>query len=213
MNSDDDGSFADHREHILKTAKALVEDTKVLVAGAAGTQDQLAAAAQNAVTTICKLFCLRKLLDISTKKLNFFSSVQLADAVKRGACSLGSGQPDSQVMVINAVKDVAAALGELINATKLASGKPIHDPAMQDLKESARVSQFLLTNLSDIMSIFWKSIRSFVDYLSAAKFLFLFSEKLRYTDYTNWTLVYFIFFSKMILTNPSLNGFMVYIYV
>lgn len=66
--------------------------------------------------------------------------VQLADAVKRGASSLGSGQPESQVMVINAVKDVAAALGELINATKLASGKPIHDPAMQDLKESARVS-------------------------------------------------------------------------
>lgn len=67
-------------------------------------------------------------------------AVQLADAVKLGACSLGSNQPDSQVMVINAVKDVAAALGELINATKLASGKPILDPAMQDLKESARVS-------------------------------------------------------------------------
>lgn len=46
-------------------------------------------------------------------------------------------------MVINAVKDVAAALGELINATKLASGKPIHDPAMQELKESARVSALL----------------------------------------------------------------------
>lgn len=67
-------------------------------------------------------------------------SVQLAEAVKRGASSLGSGQPDSQVMVMNAVKDVAAALGELINATKLASGKSIHDPAMNDMKESARVS-------------------------------------------------------------------------
>lgn len=75
-------------------------------------------------------------------EINFFyiRTVQLADAVKRGACSLGSDQPDSQVMVINAVKDVAAALGELINATKLASGKPIQDPAMQDLKETARVS-------------------------------------------------------------------------
>lgn len=71
--------------------------------------------------------------------------VQLADAVKRGACSLGSNQPESQVMVINAVKDVAAALGELINATKTASGKPIHDPAMQDLKESARVSHCIYT--------------------------------------------------------------------
>lgn len=68
------------------------------------------------------------------------SVVQLSEAVKRGACSLGSTQPDSQVMVINAVKDVASALGDLINATKLASGKPIHDPSMQDLKESARVS-------------------------------------------------------------------------
>ena len=65
--------------------------------------------------------------------------MQLSEAVKRGAGSLGSDQPDSQVMVMNAVKDVAAALGQLINATKLASGKPIHDPAMNDLKESAKV--------------------------------------------------------------------------
>ncbi|CRL03205.1 CLUMA_CG016230, isoform B [Clunio marinus] len=125
LHSDNDGQFGDHREHILKTAKALVEDTKVLVAGAAGTQDQLASAAQNAVSTI----------------------VQLAEAVKRGAGSLGSGQPDSQVMVMNAVKDVAAALGDLINSTKLASGKPIHDPAMNDLKESAKVMVMNVTSL------------------------------------------------------------------
>lgn len=68
----------------------------------------------------------------------------MAEAVKHGACSLGSAQPDSQVMVINAVKDVASALGDLINATKLASGKPINDPSMQDLKESARVSTLCL---------------------------------------------------------------------
>lgn len=68
--------------------------------------------------------------------------MQLAEAVKHGAASLGSNQPDSQVMVMNAVKDVAAALGELINATKLASGKPINDPAMNDLKDSAKVCCF-----------------------------------------------------------------------
>lgn len=45
-------SFADHRENILKTAKALVEDTKTLVAGAASSQEQLAVAAQNSVATI-----------------------------------------------------------------------------------------------------------------------------------------------------------------
>lgn len=66
----------------------------------------------------------------------------MADAVKRGAHSLGSSQSESQVMVINAVKDVASALGELINTTKNASGKPVNDPYMQELKESAKVSEY-----------------------------------------------------------------------
>lgn len=43
-------------------------------------------------------------------------------------------------MLINAVKDVASALGDLIQATKAASGKPIQDPAMAHLKESAKVT-------------------------------------------------------------------------
>uniref|UniRef100_A0A646QFM5 Talin1 n=1 Tax=Hemiscolopendra marginata TaxID=943146 RepID=A0A646QFM5_9MYRI len=114
---DENETFADHRENILKTAKALVEDTKTLVAGAASSQEQLAVAAQNAVATI----------------------VQLAEVVKFGAASLGSNNPEAQVMLINAVKDVASALGELIQATKSASGKNIHDPAMLYLKESAKV--------------------------------------------------------------------------
>ena len=63
------------RENILKTAKALVEDTKTLVAGAASNQEQLAGAAQNAVMTITRL----------------------ADCVKHGAASLGSEQPEAQV--------------------------------------------------------------------------------------------------------------------
>jgi hypothetical protein len=44
-----------------------------------------------------------------------------------------------QVMLINAVKDVASALGDLIQATKAASGKSITDPSMNHLKESAKV--------------------------------------------------------------------------
>jgi hypothetical protein len=67
--------YLDHRENILKTAKALVEDTKTLVAGAASSQEQLAVAAQNAVTTI----------------------VQLSDVVKNGAASLGSQNQEAQV--------------------------------------------------------------------------------------------------------------------
>lgn len=45
----------------------------------------------------------------------------------------------SQVVLINAVKDVAKALGALISATKAASGKPHDDPAMLQLKSSAKV--------------------------------------------------------------------------
>ncbi|XP_017774741.1 PREDICTED: talin-2 isoform X2 [Nicrophorus vespilloides] len=127
-------SFSDHRENILKTAKALVEDTKTLVAGAASSQEQLAVAAQNAVTTI----------------------VRLAEVVKFGAASLGSDNPDSQVMLINAVKDVASALGDLIHATKAASGKPINDPAMSHLKDSAKV---MVTNVTSLL----KTVKSVED--------------------------------------------------
>ncbi|XP_074035813.1 talin_middle and talin-RS domain-containing protein rhea isoform X1 [Leptinotarsa decemlineata] len=119
-------SFADHRENILKTAKALVEDTKTLVAGAASSQEQLAVAAQNSVKTI----------------------VDLAEVVKFGAASLGADNPDSQVMLINAVRDVASALGDLIQATKAASGKPINDPAMAHLKDSAKV---MVTNVTSLL--------------------------------------------------------------
>ena len=86
--------------------------------GAASTQEQLALAAQNAVSTI----------------------VQLSEAVKFGAASLGSNNPESQVMLINSVRDVAGALYDLIHSTKSAAGKGKNDPSMMALKESAQVN-------------------------------------------------------------------------
>ena len=114
-----------------------MEDTKTLVAGAASSQEQLAVAAQNAVTTI----------------------VGLSEVVKNGAASLGSQNQEaqvkrcterrgnclyfelhlSQVMLINAVKDVTSALGDLMQATKSASGKNMQHPAMITLKDTAKV--------------------------------------------------------------------------
>lgn len=44
-----------------------------------------------------------------------------------------------QVVLINAVKDVAKALGDLISATKAAAGKSGDDPAVYQLKNSAKV--------------------------------------------------------------------------
>ena len=85
----------------------------------ASSQEQLAVAAQNAVTTI----------------------VQLSEVVKAGATSLGAPNREAQVMLINAVKDVASALSDLMQSTKAASGKNIQDPAMHQLKDSAKVNK------------------------------------------------------------------------
>ena len=73
------------REYILKTAKALVEDTKLLVSGAGASQEKLAQAAQSSVTTITKL----------------------ADVVKLGAASLGSEDPETQVCTAELVSFLA----------------------------------------------------------------------------------------------------------
>ncbi|CAH0404281.1 unnamed protein product [Chilo suppressalis] len=109
-------AFSDHRESILKTAKTLVEDTKTLVGGAAGSQEQLASAANSSVTTI----------------------VQLCEVVKQGAMSLGAGSSESQVLLLHAARDVAAALRDLAAATTAASGKPHMHPDMQRLKHAAK---------------------------------------------------------------------------
>ncbi|XP_074545996.1 talin-1 [Halichoeres trimaculatus] len=126
LNRENAETFADHRELILKTAKALVEDTKLLVSGAGASQEKLAQAAQSSVCTITKL----------------------ADVVKLGAASLGSEDPETQVVLINAVKDVAKALGNLISTTKAAAGKPHDDPSMLQLKNSAKV---MVTNVTSLL--------------------------------------------------------------
>ncbi|XP_050359192.1 talin-1 isoform X1 [Nymphalis io] len=117
LQSDKEGdTFSNHRENILKTAKTLVEDTKTLVGGAAGSQEQLAAAAQSAVSTI----------------------VQLCEVVKQGATSLSDGGAEPQVLVLHAARDAAAALRDLAAATAAASGKHVAHPDMQRLKHAAK---------------------------------------------------------------------------
>uniref|UniRef100_A0A3Q2XZG9 Talin 2 n=1 Tax=Hippocampus comes TaxID=109280 RepID=A0A3Q2XZG9_HIPCM len=126
LNPENEESFADHRESILKTAKALVEDTKLLVAGAASSQEKLAQAAQSSAKTI----------------------TQLTEVVKLGATSMGSEDPETQVVLINAVRDVAKALAELISATKCAAGKAADDPSMYQLKGAAKV---MVTNVTSLL--------------------------------------------------------------
>ncbi|XP_077954055.1 talin-2-like isoform X3 [Gasterosteus aculeatus] len=126
LSPENEESFADHRESILKTAKALVEDTKLLVAGAASSQEKLAQAAQSSAKTIA----------------------QLTEVVKLGATSMGSENPETQVVLINAVRDVAKALPELISATKCAASKPADDPSMYQLKSAAKV---MVTNVTSLL--------------------------------------------------------------
>ncbi|XP_030044269.1 LOW QUALITY PROTEIN: talin-2 [Microcaecilia unicolor] len=126
LNAENNESFADHRENILKTAKTLVEDTKLLVSGAASSQDKLAQAAHSSANTI----------------------TQLAEVIKMGSASLGSDDPETQVVLINAIKDVTKALGDLISATKCAAGKPADDPSMYQLKSAAKV---MVTNVTSLL--------------------------------------------------------------
>ncbi|XP_068208058.1 talin-2-like [Palaemon carinicauda] len=120
LSADGEGEkFSDHRDNIMKDSLTLDENAKALVAGASSSQEKLAQAAQCVSSTI----------------------VHLAEAVKSGAASLGSNHPEEQVMLINAVKDVALSLSDLLHCTKGASGKPPNDPTMVTLKESAQVME------------------------------------------------------------------------
>ncbi len=95
----EDDSFGNHREAVLRSAKTLVEDTKALVSASGAQQidqSELARCVQTSVRTIARL----------------------ADSVKLGAGSLGSDQPDAQILVLNAVRDVASALRDLVATIK-----------------------------------------------------------------------------------------------
>ncbi|CAL4149304.1 unnamed protein product, partial [Meganyctiphanes norvegica] len=133
-DENEDENFSVYRECILKTSKALINEAKTLVAGATSSQEELAVAAQNAITTI----------------------VQLSDEVKGGALSLGSTNPESQKMLLNAVKDVAMALGDLINSSKAVSNNSNHEAALKRLKES---TELMVTNVNSLT----KTVKSVED--------------------------------------------------
>ena len=48
---------------------------------------------------------------------------------------------EAQLLLLTAVKDVASSLGGLIDSTRLASGKSVQDPSMENLKASAKVRE------------------------------------------------------------------------
>jgi len=125
----DQDSFGNHREAILRTAKTLVEDTKALVSTSGCgqvNQDQLATGVQTSVRTMTRL----------------------SEVVKLGAASLGSEQPDAQVLLINTAKDVAASLSDLIGAIKIVASNQVDENVTGPLRESAKN---MVTNVQSLL--------------------------------------------------------------
>ena len=81
-------------------------------------------------------------------------------------------------MLLNAAKDVTAALSDLINATKNASGKSANDPAMDSLKSAAKVGQLLLLLLCIVVVIHCFPKVEMCSFTSAALVLFCISSYL-----------------------------------
>lgn len=164
-DSPESANFANHREVILRTAKTLVEDTKTLVTDAAKDQEKLAHSANTAVMTITKLADVVKLgaaslgydqSDAQVRHLKIIENRGLRHisgvVVIRSSSVLALL---SQVMLINAAKDVASALGDLINAAKNASAAGTSEGRSQEamvaqvnqLKDSAHVMVQNVTTL------------------------------------------------------------------
>ena len=63
-------------------------------------------------------------------------------------------------MLINAVKDVTSALGDLMQATKSASGKNMQHPAMHTLKDTAKVGDCTLPLACPLISSLIRAMSS-----------------------------------------------------
>ncbi|MEQ2179168.1 Talin-2 [Goodea atripinnis] len=118
-------------ENILKTAKALVEDTKMLVSGAASGQDKLAQAAQSSAKTI----------------------TQLTDVVKLGAASIGSDDPETQFFQSKDAPNKTTTPEEFIRMTKgitiatakaVAAGNSAHQ---EDIIHTANLSRKVVSDM------------------------------------------------------------------
>lgn len=123
---DENDNYLHHRQNVLKSAKALVEDTRPLVASSSSDRVQLERAASESVITLSKL----------------------SETIKLSAASLGPNQAESQVELMRSVKDVAESLRNLIGSTKSAVGCDSNDPRLMNVKESA---QSMVTSVSSLL--------------------------------------------------------------
>ena len=75
----------------------------------------------------------------------------------------------TQLLLLQAAKDVANALSDLIGSTRAAAGKSVQDAAMEQLKSSAKVSNLLKTvkNVEDEAAKGVRSLENTVEAISS----------------------------------------------
>ncbi|CAL8103548.1 unnamed protein product [Calicophoron daubneyi] len=110
--------FGPIKASITRTARALVDDTQSLVSGTGEDQTRLASTAHVAVERV----------------------TQLADVVKRGAAVIGPGQPDTQIELLSACRDVASGLREVFLSASKLPGRSKVDPVHEEIHANAQVT-------------------------------------------------------------------------
>ena len=115
---DENSTFADHREDILRLAQVLVQDVKTLLSSSTGTRSELTTAASNANVNIGNL----------------------VERIKSGAASLGSKNKETQIMLLNSAKDVCMSLHGLLSQAKTANGHDLNHPSYDKVSEYSKVN-------------------------------------------------------------------------
>ncbi|KAA0200427.1 Talin [Fasciolopsis buskii] len=118
-------TFGPIRESIVRTARALVDDTQNLVVGTGEDQARLASTAHTAVERV----------------------TQLANVVKRGAAVIGPGQPDTQVELLSACRDVATGLRNVFQSASRLPARTADDPVASEVRTNAQLTVSSINSL------------------------------------------------------------------
>ena len=118
-SEDDKENFTEHRDDILQLAQVLVGDVQALLVSSTETKLELISAGETAHTNV----------------------TQLVEKIKAAASSLGSGNQETQVMLLNSARDVCSSMHGLLVHAKTANGEDLEHPAYEQVSDYSRVSQ------------------------------------------------------------------------
>ena len=129
---DENTTFGDSREDILRLAQVLVQDVQRLLVTSSSSRAELTNAASIAHVNIG----------------------QLVDKIKLGAASLGAKNQETQVMLLNSAKDVCMSLHGLLAQAKTANGHDVTHPSYNQVADYSKVS-LLNISIKQHLSLFY----------------------------------------------------------